>query len=289
MLPVSAIMMIGSAVALGLVMCLHLPTLPKHWLLDLGVPWFFFASGFWFAASGKGFGEKMRDRVRSLLVPYFLWNLIWFPLLFACNWLGWRFCGATRAVDGSWPCLVRCLGLSPFAWPALVPTWFLRALFAVAAVVGGLVAVGPRRRSAVWQAAVCAVAWGVCWAVMRRFPEGTMWHGFFVFGLSLPGCAWFATGMCAHAALRFAGVAEGGAAPEWVRLLRRQLMPVYVLHAAVIVAVGRVAKTLGLFGYLATAAGDVAMWFVGIAGSVAIGAALRRHAPRTAKILFGGR
>lgn len=41
-------MTILSAVALGMVVALHVPTLPKHWLLDLAVPWFFFASGFWF-------------------------------------------------------------------------------------------------------------------------------------------------------------------------------------------------------------------------------------------------
>jgi len=67
------------------------------------------------------------------------------------------------------------------------------------------------------------------------------------------------------------------------------MMPVYILHAAVIVAVGWAAKALGLFGYLATVTGDVVMWFVGIAGSVAIGEALRRFAPRAAKVLFGGR
>lgn len=38
---VSSVMTCLSAFALGLIMCLHVPTLPKFWLFNCGVPWFF--------------------------------------------------------------------------------------------------------------------------------------------------------------------------------------------------------------------------------------------------------
>ena len=144
-------MTVVSLLALGTVVCLHLPSLPQHWMLDWAVPWFFFAGGFWYARSAKPYGEQVRGRVKSLLVPYCLWNLAWFPILFVANWLGTRYCGASRVVDGSAACVFRCLGLNPCAWPALVPTWFLRALFAAVVVVGGverLLAFGVRRAAA---------------------------------------------------------------------------------------------------------------------------------------------
>ena len=127
-----------SAVALGLVVAHHVPSLPQGGILGFGVPWFFFASGFWMMKEDFDWSGEVCKRVKNLLIPYYLWNVVWFPILFGCNWIGWRYCGANRVVDGSWECVIRCLGLSPWQWPALVPTWFLRALFVVVLVVGGL-------------------------------------------------------------------------------------------------------------------------------------------------------
>lgn len=287
-LPIPAVMTVLSAIALGLVMGLHLPTLPKHWLFELGVPWFFFASGFWFGKSSRSYGENLRVRVRTLLVPYYLWNLLWFPVLFACNWFGWRYCGAQRVVDGSLACVLRCLGLSPFDWPALVPTWYLRALFVAVLVVGGvartLAADAADRKTGGWTVA------GIFWAaeLTRRWwlPTDALWTEFFAFGVPLSGCAYFATG---QAVARHFRSVEMTAVPQWANRLRRQLTPVYVLHAAVIVAGCWAAKALGFFDRLATTEGDVVMWFVGIVGAVAIGETLRRFAPRAANVLFGGR
>lgn len=278
-----------SLLALGTVVCLHLPSLPQHALLGWAVPWFFFASGFWYARSAKPFGEQVRTRVMSLLVPYFLWNLIWYPILLMANWLGVRCCGATRVVDGSLSCVIRCLGLNPLAWPALVPTWFLRALFAAVVAVGGLdrllISAGCRRM--VGRAAVCLAFWlafatRFCW-----MPEQAAWQGFFSFGVPLLGCACFATGLVAADLVgRFHLNEPQG---PWVRMVRRQMMPVYLLHAIVIMVVGWGAKALHCFDLLATGVGDVVMWVVGVGGAVVLGEALRQRAPRIAALLFGGR
>ena len=57
----------------------------KHYVLDLCVPAFFAISGFLFFRDGarlsaRDYTSKLRRRVRSLLVPYLLWNLIGFAL-----------------------------------------------------------------------------------------------------------------------------------------------------------------------------------------------------------------
>lgn len=284
------------AVAMGFVVCLHVPTLPQYWLLDCGVPWFFFASGYWYAQSTWPYAANVRVRVRSLLVPYYLWNLLWFPVLFICNWIGWRYCGANRVVDGSWECVVRCLGFSPFAWPALVPTWFLRALFVVVVLVGGMekslewVLKGGNR--AVWRrGVVCLVCWGVCWADWMWGSKEGLWRGFFSFGLPLLGCACFATGMMISSIVGpDRGLVDSGG--RWKLLcqrIRRHMMPVYLIHVIIIIGFGWVAKALHRFDVLETTAGDVAMWFAGIGGSMIVGELMRRLFPRASAVLFGGR
>ena len=57
----------------------------KHYVLDLCVPAVFAISGFLFFRDGarlsaRDYTSKLRRRVRSLLVPYLLWNLIGFAL-----------------------------------------------------------------------------------------------------------------------------------------------------------------------------------------------------------------
>ena len=44
------------------------------WLGETGVPGFFFISGYLFFHSQKSYVEKLRTRVRTLLMPYLLWN-----------------------------------------------------------------------------------------------------------------------------------------------------------------------------------------------------------------------
>ncbi len=44
------------------------------WLGETGVPGFFFISGFLFFLSKKSYGQKMKTRLHTLLIPYILWN-----------------------------------------------------------------------------------------------------------------------------------------------------------------------------------------------------------------------
>lgn len=279
-----------SVVAMGLAICHHLPTHPQGGVLEWGVPWFFFASGFWYGGKPRCWKAEMGKRVRSLLAPYFLWNLIWFPILFTANWLGWRLCGAERVVDGSLASIIRCLGFNPCQWPALVPTWFLRSLFVAVAVVGGAWSLGShlqrwRHGESAWRVVVAVLFVSIHAARKCWMPTDPTWD-FFVFGVPLHGMMCFAIGGLVSSAFgRLPNENQGKIAS----VIRRQLMPVYVLHAVVIVFAGWIAKALGRFGELATIQGDVAMWFVGVIGAVAIGEVMRRKMPNAARILFGGR
>lgn len=284
-------MSVLSAVAMGLAICHHLPTHPQGGVLEWGVPWFFFASGFWYGGKPRCWKAEMGKRVRSLLAPYFLWNLIWFPILLAANWLGWRLCGVERVVDGSLASIIRCLGFNPCQWPALVPTWFLRSLFVAVAVVGGAWSLGShlqrwRHGEFAWRVVVAVLFVSIhatrkCW-----MPTNPTWDGFFAFGVPLHGMMCFAVGGLVASFL----VADLGTPKSLIAIaIRRQLMPVYVLHAVVIVSIGWVAKAIGCFDRLATLPGDVAMWILGVACSIAIGEVMRRRTPDAARVLFGGR
>ena len=277
-----------SAVAMAAVVCQHLPTLPKSVLFDWAVPWFFFASGFWYAQSERSYSEQVRRRVRTLLVPYFLWNVIWFPILFCADWLGSRYFQAPNNVSLSIPCLVRCLGLDPTDWPALVPTWYLRALFVAVVAIGGLDVLARRFRAPqVVRLIVCAVLWTSVATQASWMPDGASWRGFFSFGVPLVGCACLATGLLAGSCPRLSRTSSS--APPWLAVVRRQMMPIYLLHVPVILSVCWLARALGIFGLLATTGGDVAMWFVAVLGAIASGLAMKRCFPRLHVILFGGR
>lgn len=276
-----------SCLALAMVVCLHLPSFPKHWLLDCAVPWFFLASGYWYSRSSKSFGENVRGRVWSLIVPYYLWNILWFPILFAAHWIGWRYCGMERTVDGSLPCVLRCLGLSPFAWPALVPTWYLRALFVVVVAVGGFECLLRRVCGAMpSRVLTCALFAGASLTQRMWAPEGDAWNGLLTYGIPVYGCAWFAAGILLGGLAR--RVPDAPQSPV-SSFLRHQTMPVYLLHAPVLIACGWVAHALHFHDRLTTLLAGFILWAASILVSVLLGESLRCLAPRAASLLFGHR
>ena len=59
------------------------------WLGETGVPGFFFISGFLFFLSKKSYTQKIRTRIRTLFVPYILWNLILLSVYLATYIIGY--------------------------------------------------------------------------------------------------------------------------------------------------------------------------------------------------------
>ena len=117
-------------------------------------------------------------------------------------------------------------------------------------------------------------------------PADHIWDGFFVFGVPLHGMMCFAIGGIVAVLL---GSNKEKGNDFIVQCIRSQMMPIYVVHAIVIVVCGWAAKAIGCYASLETIQGDVAMWFVGVIGAIAIGEAMRRWTPNAAEVLFGGR
>lgn len=60
------------------------------WLGETGVPGFFFISGLWYFYSSKPYSVKIRDRVRTLLIPYIIWNAIFLLIFVIAYFIGYH-------------------------------------------------------------------------------------------------------------------------------------------------------------------------------------------------------
>lgn len=106
------------------------------WLGETGVPAFFFISGLWFFYSKKTYQEKIRARIQSLLIPYFLWNAIMlFAFIIAFLWGYNHIINHVKAIAdygiidymrAFWDCGDWHYGNGKPVYP---PMWFVRDLF----------------------------------------------------------------------------------------------------------------------------------------------------------------
>lgn len=104
-------------------------------LTMVAVPFFFLASGFFLGGhvgEEKWYSREVRKRINSLLIPFVAWNLIYFVLMIALDYIA--------GIVGFHPHILipahatiadlfNAVGLNPFCSPALGPLWFIRTLF----------------------------------------------------------------------------------------------------------------------------------------------------------------
>ena len=125
----------------ALVMLIHFPDGDRHgnvvsvflWdcfpgaVLRVAVPFFFCAAGFWLAGKFKDKGwykGAFVSRIKSLLIPYFLLNSIWFVWMLAYGG------SACPAEPGEWVHkILMALGFVRGEYPALPHLWFIWRLF----------------------------------------------------------------------------------------------------------------------------------------------------------------
>ncbi|MBP5715194.1 MAG: acyltransferase [Prevotella sp.] len=104
------------------------------WLGETGVPGFFFISGFLFYLSKKSYSQKIRTRIRTLLVPYILWNLILLSLYLATYIIGYP-----QIINGRSITNFNFIDYIRLFWdrgsydngnfvPLLCPLWYIRNL-----------------------------------------------------------------------------------------------------------------------------------------------------------------
>ena len=108
--------------------------LPALWLGETGVPGFFFISGILFYSSKKSYLQKLHSRIKTLLVPYLVWNT-----LFIVIYLLAYFIGYPQDINGK---NIGAYNLSDYLrlfWdrgsfdngnftPILCPLWYIRNL-----------------------------------------------------------------------------------------------------------------------------------------------------------------
>ncbi|MBO7047193.1 MAG: acyltransferase [Prevotella sp.] len=104
------------------------------WLGETGVPAYFFISGYLFFLSKKNYGQKLKDRIHTLLIPYILWNLLLLLFYLFAYALGHPLIiFNTSIADYNWVDYIRVFwdrgefdnGNSA---PILCPLWYIRNL-----------------------------------------------------------------------------------------------------------------------------------------------------------------
>lgn len=115
---------------------------------DAAVPWFFIVSGFFLAGKFpirstdgsykipfilRWWKDESMKRIRSLVVPYVIWNFLYFGFVFCLGAItaryGVKFGGAMSETTASFS-ITSILGLCPFQFPQLPFLWFVRCLIA---------------------------------------------------------------------------------------------------------------------------------------------------------------
>lgn len=163
----------------------------------IAVPFFFMTAGFFLAKHMDEPGwwpRELRKRVRTLLIPFFLWNLIWLvyatPLTILANWRSGvpLLLGLPHGIGG----MLGLFGCSPFSGPFLGVLWFVRFLFILIVISPILCAVVERGRSWAWGIVVLC---GIGYLVTRLVDLSTPWEKFWDFGFSPIGVLFFMLGL----------------------------------------------------------------------------------------------
>ena len=123
-----------------LVVIIHIPASPltafvRDNISIVAVPVFFVISGFLLGRhfnSDEWYQQALRRRIKTLVVPFFLLNLIWLPLKFGIHWCGVQYFGANasmRCMDISFYNVIHGLGLLPWGGNVVPGLWYVRILF----------------------------------------------------------------------------------------------------------------------------------------------------------------
>lgn len=164
---------------------------------NMAVPFFFFASGY-FAAKSFGqegyWGQGLCRRVKTLLVPYFVWSILFFAWLLILRGVQSGLHGETAGLAQliNWRVVPEILGLNPFEMPLLFPCWYVRALMVLFLLLPFF-----RWMSGAGKRFAFSLAIGVALLVLTRNLDGN-WNSFFRLTLSIEDACYFLIGCYAR-------------------------------------------------------------------------------------------
>lgn len=180
----------------------------KDGLAHCAVPYFFFASGYYFSSrinQSGWYGRALRSRIRTLLIPFVSVAILQFVVGEFLFSLSTSLHGGVYSLGNrfSLAVLISVIGLDPFCMPRCAPLWFMRALMLIVLASPVLIWMVRRRMSyvVVWmfslfQFSIFFTYWiGVC-------PD-SRWASLFVYSLSFTGVCFFSLGgVCRHYGMR---------------------------------------------------------------------------------------
>ena len=131
-----------------LVVLIHVPALENgFWLNDfvfkwiktgmcgVAVPTFFIISGFLLGRhvyEENWYRDAIRKRVKSLVVPFFALNMLWYPVKYSIHKVGVMYFGAdgsNHVMDFTVQNFLYFAGFCPWGGNAVVGLWYVRVLF----------------------------------------------------------------------------------------------------------------------------------------------------------------
>ena len=292
--------------------------------VKIAVPSFFTVAGYLLSQhmihSVNWWGKEIGKRFKTLLIPYILWNLMFFVFVRSINVISNL--SATRTWNYGLDFSLECMFQSLFIDPILYPSWFIRMLFV-------LVVLSPillRMANMVGIGCVLLLYWGI--GVLSA-QLGLPWLRIFQFGFSIEGVFYFILGiylnrriglkilnfsvaceslviglglmmldvvLCGWNIVCFGkifvligvwGMMAGVAFPSW---LVKEAFPIYLLHPFVLSAMKVVLKnTNSLQVALESVFGVVLCVGFCLLCSFLISKGIRFFLPCAAKILYGAR
>ncbi len=296
----------------------------------IGVPFFFIASGFFLAGhmiSPGWWGQACKKRVKTLLIPFFLWQIIFFlcnaPLILTANILAGE--ALSRNFPTTFPQILDTIGLLPTGLPPMKVLWFVRCLLIFVLLSPCLFAV--LRKGKVYALLMMALFYGI-YAFTGPYLG---WVGFFsISGLffftlgiflrfhpisiKLPSWVTVPTFVLCLLAYLMSAFSKAGVeliplpkhilitlplliwivwqwvpSKPWNRAITSCAFPIYLLHIFILGRFNLLFENIAVLSFLKHWYGYFIMWFIAVVGSIGITLLMRRWFPKTSDLLFGGR